>query len=335
MGAGTNCQNRLIALHDCDCPWRPADLEQRSGRIIRQGHMFPGVEIYRYVTEKTFDAYLFQLVENKQKFIGQIMTSRSPVRSAEDVDEQALSYAEIKALATGNPEIKEKMDLDIAVSKLKLLKSSFLSQKYELEDRLIKFYPQEIQRLAERIEGLKADIAQVKETEPADKDSFAPMVVRSQTYTEKSDAGTALIEACKSMTSPDPMPIGSYRGFEMILSFDTFSKEYRMTLHRSLGYTISLSSDIRGNLTRIDNALDGLEKQLDMTVERLETTKSQQSDAKTQVDRPFPQEQELQSKTARLNELNTFLNMDEHDSVLLDGEMEIDGEPEKSKNRMR
>ena len=296
--------------------------------------MFPEVEIFRYVTEKTFDAYLFQLVENKQKFIGQIMSSKSPVRSAEDVDEQALSYAEIKALATGNPEIKEKMDLDIAVSKLKLLKGSFLSQKYELEDRLIKFYPQEIQRLTERIAGFKTDIALSAASLPADKEHFSPMVVSGVSYADVQAAGAALIEACKAMTSPDPVPIGSYRGFDMTLTFDTFAKEYRLTLHHALSHTTPLGTDIRGNITRIDNLLEGLEKQLQMTAEHLETTKSQQADAEKQSKRIFPQEEELQAKTARLNELNARLNMDEKDSTILDEQDEVE-EPEKTNERTR
>ena len=264
MGAGTNVQDRLIALHDVDCPWRPADLEQRSGRIIRQGNSNPKVEIYRYVTKQTFDAYLYQLVEGKQKFASQIMTSKSPVRSAEDIDETALSYAEIKMLATGSPYIKEKMDLDIQVQKLKLLKSNFLSEKYSLEDKIIKYYPQRITSLENRIYGLTEDVKTAKQHPKPTDDRFVGMEVKGVSYSEKADAGKAIIEACKEMTSPAPIPLGKYRGFETELSFDTTERSYCVTVKGETGKQVSLGDDVFGNITRIDNTVerfaDDLEK---------------------------------------------------------------------------
>lgn len=330
MGAGTNVQQKLIAIHYTDCPWRPADLQQREGRIIRQGNENPEVEIYSYVTEQTFDAYLYQLVENKQKFIGQIMTSKSPVRSAEDVDEQALSYAEIKALATGNPHIKEKMDLDVAVSKLKLLKQNHLSQKYALEDKIIKFYPQEIKRYEERIEGYNSDIERAKENTFPNADNFSRMIVEDVSYDEKKGAGSAILEACKAMTSPDPKPIGSYRGFTMELSFDSFSKEYVLTLVGSLRHSTPLGADIFGNITRLDNLIASFPERLSACEERLADTKTQLENAKTEVERPFPQEQELSDKTARLAELNSLLDMDHTENEIVGNELEEDNEtPER------
>ncbi len=322
MGAGTNVQQKLIAIHHTDCPWRPADLQQREGRIIRQGNENPEVEIYSYVTEQTFDAYLYQLVENKQKFIGQIMTSKSPVRSAEDVDEQALSYAEIKALATGNPYIKEKMDLDVAVSKLKLLKQNHLSQRYSLEDRIIKFYPQQIKQGEERIAGYNADIQRAKENTFPSVDNFSPMVVEDVTYDEKKGAGSAILVACKAMTSPDPKQIGSYRGFNMELSFNSFEKEYVLTLVGSLRHSVSLGADIYGNITRLDNVISSMPDKLNACEERLADTKVQLENAKAEVERPFPQEEELSQKMERLAELNALLDMDHHDNEIVDGEVE-------------
>jgi len=319
MGAGTNVQKRLAAIHHLDCPWRPADLEQRNGRLIRQGNDNSDVDVYTYVTERTFDAYLFQLVENKQKFIGQVMTSKSPARSAEDVDEQALSYAEIKALATGNPLIKEKMDLDVAVARLTLLRASYLSQKYALEDRILKEFPQTIARLEQRIEGFKADMATAV-ANPSDKDSFSPMMIQGVHYAEKAAAGEALIKTCKAMTSPEPIKIGSYRGFALELSFDSFSRNYILTLVGTLRHSVELGTDVFGNLTRIDNVLEGFEKRMHSCEEQLANTRGQLADAQVEVKKPFPQEQELQEKTARLNELNSLLNMDEKESVLIDGE---------------
>ena len=323
MGAGTNVQQKLIAIHHTDCPWRPADLQQREGRIIRQGNENPEVNIYSYVTEETFDAYLYQLVENKQKFIGQIMTSKSPVRSAEDVDEQALSYAEIKALATGNPYIKEKMDLDVAVSKLKLLKQNHLSQKYALEDKIIKFYPQEIKRFEERIDGYNSDIERAKNNTILNNDGFSDMVIEDVSYSEKKAAGTAILAACKAMTSPEPKEIGSYRGFKLELSFETFEKQYVLTLVGSLRHSVPLGADIFGNISRIDNMISSLPDKMADCKERLANTKNQLKNAKAEVERPFPQEEELSQKMERLAELNALLDMDHKDSEIVEDENEI------------
>ena len=323
MGAGTNVQQKLIAIHHTDCPWRPADLQQREGRIVRQGNENPEVEIYSYVTEQTFDAYLYQLVENKQKFIGQIMTSKSPVRSAEDVDEQALSYAEIKALATGNPHIKEKMDLDVAVSKLKLLKQNHLSQRYSLEDRIIKFYPQQIKQGEERIAGYNADIERAKENTFLNSDNFSPMVIEDVTYDEKKGAGSAILVACKAMTSPELKSIGAYRGFNMELSFNSFEKEYVLTLVGSLRHSVSLGADIYGNITRLDNLISSMPDKLKACEERLADTKVQLENAKAEVERPFPQEKELSRKMERLAELNALLDMDHTDNEIVEGEPDV------------
>jgi len=319
MGAGTNIQDLIIASHDLDCPWRPRDLEQRAGRTVRQGNKNEEVDIIRYVTEGTFDAYLYQVIENKQKFISQIMTSKSPARSAEDVDETALSYAEIKALATGNPHIKEKMDLDIQVSKLQLLKQNYLSQKYELEDQLMKHYPLEIKRLTERIAGYQNDIATVKLNTPAERETFPPMQIKGVFYTEKVEAGKAIIAACKEMTSPDAKTVGIYRGLSMELSFQTFSREYVMDLKGTLRHSVPLGSDIHGNIPRLDNVIAGLEDKRAACAEKLENVKQQMETAQIEVKNPFPQEEELATKTERLNELNALLNMDEKDIPLLDG----------------
>ena len=312
MGAGTNVQRLLYASHDLDCPWRPADLEQRAGRIIRQGNTNPDVHIVRYVTKDTFDSYMWQLVENKQKFIGQIMTSKSPVRSAEDIDEMALSYAEIKALTTGNPYIKEKMDLDTQVAKLKVLKSAFMSLKYELEDKVIKHYPREIADLTERIKGFDGDIV-IAQKYPKQEDVFYPMTIDGLPYTDKERAGTALLERCKKMTSPEPIPIGDYKGFSMDLSFDAFSKTFYVTLKGNLSHKVELGTDIFGNLQRIDNALEGLPKRLEITKENLEETKKQFELAKVESQKDFPQEAELQEKIKRLAEVDALLNMDKKD----------------------
>jgi len=319
MGAGTNVQKRLVALHDLDCPWRPSDLAQRLGRIIRQGNDNPEVAVFRYVTEGTFDSYLYQLVENKQKFIAQIMTSKLPVRSAEDIDDTALSYAEIKALATGNPHIIEKCQLEMDVGKLKILHASHLNQKYALEDAILKEYPQEIKRLKERIAGYTADMATIFQY-PQNKDTFPPMTIGGKAYAERADAGTAIIEMCKTMTSPDPISLGEYRGFKMILAFDSMGKEYKVTLSGALSHTVALGGDIRGNITRIDNELEGFAEPLARCEERLATAQNQLADAKIEVDRPFPQAQKYAEKTARLKELDILLNMDEKDSVILDAE---------------
>ena len=320
MGAGTNVQDRLIALHDVDCPWRPSDLEQRSGRIIRQGNSNPDVDIYRYVTEQTFDAYLYQLVEGKQKFASQIMTSKSPVRSAEDIDETALSYAEIKMLATGNPYIKEKMDLDIQVQKLKLLKSNFLSERYALEDKIIKYYPQRITALENRIEGLKQDVETAKQHPKPTDDRFVGMEVKGVFYSEKADAGKAIIEACKQMNSPDPIPLGKYRGFETELLFNTAERIYEVRLKGATSRNVPLGDDAHGNIIRLDNGIERFAESLSLAENDLENTKNQLETAKKEVQKPFIQEEELRTKLARLDELNILLNMDKRDNEIVGGE---------------
>jgi N12 class adenine-specific DNA methylase len=317
MGAGTNVQDRLIALHDCDCPWRPSDLAQRLGRIVRQGNRNPEVEVFRYVTEGTFDSYLYQLVENKQRFIAQIMTGKTPVRTCEDVDETALSYAEIKALATGNPLIIEKCQLEMDVNKLKILQASHNSQKYALEDKILKEYPQEIKRLTERIEGYKAD-GKTAANHPADKDHFPPMRIGGNLFAEKKDAGNAIIKACKAMTSPDPVALGEYRGFPMILSYDSYGAEYKVTLSGALSHTVSLGTDIHGNITRLDNALERIAFALAQCESELAHTREQMEAAQSEVSRPFPQESEYAEKSKRLKEVNALLNMGEKDSAVLD-----------------
>ena len=331
MGAGTNVQNKLAASSDLDCPWRPSDLEQRLGRSIRQGNENAEVHIYRFVTEETFDAYLYQLVEGKQKFASQIMTSKSPVRSCEDIDETALSYAEIKMLATGNPHIKEKMDLDIQVQKLRLLKSSFLSEKYSLEDKIIKFYPQEIARRSDVIAGLKSDIERVAEYPKPSDETFIGMTVKGAFYSEKADAGNAILEACKEMTNPEPIPLGEYRGFTMELYFE--AREYKVRLKGELGYPVTLGTDTFGNITRLDNALEGLPKRLEMNEMELDNLKKQFETAKVDVERPFPQEEELKAKTDRLNELNALLNVDKRENEIVGGEPDEGEELPEKKQR--
>ena len=320
MGAGTNCQQKLIALHHLDCPWRPSDLQQREGRIIRQGNENPEVDIYSYVTEGTFDAYLYQLVESKQKFISQIMTSKSPVRSAEDVDEQALSYAEIKALASGNPLIKEKMDLDIEVSKLKLLKSNHLSQRYALEDAISKTFPKNIAEARERISGYEADIVAVKENTHPNADGFSPLTLMGVTYAEKKEAGAALLTMCQNMLSPEAAQIGSYRGLTLELEFHSFSQEYRLTMIGQLRHTVTLGTDVFGNLQRMDNALETLPMKEQTCLEQLSNFQTQLETAKVEVEKPFPREEELKTKTARLEKLNTLLNLDHKESEIADAE---------------
>ena len=327
MGAGTNCQQKLIALHHLDCPWRPSDLQQREGRIIRQGNENPEVDIYSYVTEGTFDAYLYQLVESKQKFISQIMTSKSPVRSAEDVDEQALSYAEIKALASGNPMIKEKMDLDIEVSKLKLLKANHLSQKYALEDAISKGFPKQIAETQARIAGYGADIATVKGNTHPNADGFSPLTLAGVTYADKKEAGAALLAMCQTMLSPEATQIGSYRGLTLELAFDTFAREYRLTMIGQLRHTVTLGTDVFGNLQRMDNALEGLPIKEQACREQLSNLQTQLETAKAEVQKPFPREAELNTKTARLEELNTLLNLDHKEPEIVDTEPDEDQRP--------
>lgn len=333
MGAGTNCQDKLIALHDIDCPWRPSDLEQRSGRIIRQGNTNPEVEIFRYVTEGTFDAYLYQLIEGKQKFASQIMTSKSPVRSAEDIDETALSYAEIKMLATGNPYIKEKMDLDIQVQKLRLLKSSFLSEKYALEDKIIKYYPQKITRLKETIEGLEKDMQTAKEHPKPTDDRFVGLEVKGVSYSEKADAGKAIIEACKAMTSPEPVPLGRYRGFDLELFFNSFERSYEVKIKGEASRSITLGEDVHGNITRIDNAIERIPDVLTTAKDDLDNIEKQFATAKIEVEKPFSKEEELKEKTARLDELNILLNLDKRENEIADDEPDEGEEAPERKSR--
>ena len=313
MGAGTNCQQKLVALHHLDCPWRPADLQQREGRIIRQGNENAEVDIYSYVTEGTFDAYLYQLVERKQKFIAQIMTSKSPVRSAEDVDDQALSYAEIKALASGNPFIKEKMDLDIEVTKLKLLKSSHLSQRYALEDAISKTFPKSLAETQERLAGYDADIAAVKAHTAPNEDGFSPMTLAGKVYTEKKAAGAELLVLCQNMLTPEATQVGSYRGLTLELSFDSFSQEYRLTMIGQLRHVVTLGTDVFGNIQRMDNLLESLPLKEQACREKLSDLHNQLETAKVEVLKPFPREEELQTKLARLEELNALLNMDKRE----------------------
>ena len=317
MGAGTNVQDRLIALHDLDCPWRPSDLAQRLGRIVRQGNQNPEVEIFRYVTEGTFDAYLYQLVENKQKFIAQIMTSKAPVRVADDVDETALSYPEIKALATGNPLIIEKCNLDMEVGKLNMLKASYLSQKYALEDMVLKKYPEAITRLTERIAGYEQDV-QLSADHPKPREGFVGITILDQPYAEKEAAGKAILDVCTKMTGSDAVFLGQYRGFSLVLSYDGPSNEYRMTMKGTLSHTAVLGADVFGNLTRMDNVIDGLSGKLEAVRAELADTQVQLENARTELVAPFAREAELAEKTARLKELNILLNMDQKDKSLID-----------------
>ena len=317
MGAGTNVQDRLIALHDLDCPWRPSDLQQRLGRIVRQGNENEDVEIFRYVTEGTFDAYLYQLVENKQKFIAQIMTSKAPVRVADDVDETALSYSEIKALATGNPLIIEKCNLDMEVARLNMLKASHLNQVYALEELVHRKYPAEITRLTERIAGYEKDVELAK-GHPKAQEGFCGMEVEGKHYTEKEDAGKAIIDVCTKMTGSDAVLLGQYRGFSMVLAYDGMSNEYRITLKGTLSHTVTLGADVFGNITRLDNALENLAGNLDAERAKLEEARVQLENARTELATPFAREDELAEKTARLKELNILLNMDEKDKTLID-----------------
>ena len=317
MGAGTNVQDKLIALHDLDCPWRPSDLQQRLGRIVRQGNENEEVEIYRYVTEGTFDAYLYQLVENKQKFIAQIMTSKAPVRVADDVDETALSYSEIKALATGNPLIIEKCNLDMEVARLNMLKASHLNQVYALEELVYRKYPEEITRLTELIEGYGQDVA-LAAAHPKAQEGFCGMEVDGRHYAEKEDAGKAIIDVCTRMTGSDAVLLGQYRGFSMVLAYDGRSNEYRITLKGTLSHTVTLGADVFGNITRLDNALENLAGSLEAEQNRLEETRGQLENARAELQTPFAREAELAEKTKRLKELNILLNMDEKDKTLMD-----------------
>ena len=330
MGAGTNVQDRLIAIHNLDCPWRPSDLEQRQGRIERQGNMFPEVEVYRYVTEQTFDAYLYQLVESKQKFISQIMTSKSPVRSAEDVDEVALSFAEVKMLATGDARFKEKMDLDIQVSKLRVLKQSYLSEHYDLEDRVLKYYPQTIKEYEERIAGYENDAALAEQHKPQGEDKFCPMTLKGVTYTEKADAGEMLLAICKDYPMSAPTEIGSYRGFRMEIYYDTVNAHYCMNLCGKAKHKVDLGADALGNLTRIENELSKLPARLEVAKTKKAETIAQFEIAKEEIKKPFAFEDELKEKTERLNALNIELNLNEKDTSVMDTEPEqAEEQPER------
>lgn len=330
MGAGTNVQDRLIAIHNLDCPWRPSDLEQRQGRIERQGNMFPEVEVYRYVTEQTFDAYLYQLVESKQKFISQIMTSKSPVRSAEDVDEVALSFAEVKMLATGDARFKEKMDLDIQVSKLRVLKQSYLSEHYDLEDRVLKYYPQTIKEYEERIAGYENDAALAEQHKPQGEDKFCPMTLKGVTYTEKADAGEMLLAICKDYPMSAPTEIGSYRGFRMEIYYDTVNAHYCMNLCGKAKHKVDLGADAHGNLTRIENELSKLPARLEAAKTKKAETIAQLETAKEEIKKPFAFEDELKEKTERLNALNIELNLNEKDTSVMDTEPEqTEEQPER------
>ena len=330
MGAGTNVQDRLIAIHNLDCPWRPSDLEQRQGRIERQGNMFPEVEVYRYVTEQTFDAYLYQLVESKQKFISQIMTSKSPVRSAEDVDEVALSFAEVKMLATGDARFKEKMDLDIQVSKLRVLKQSYLSEHYDLEDRVLKYYPQTIKEYEGRIAGYENDVALAEQHKPQGEDKFCPMTLKGVTYTEKADAGEMLLAICKDYPMSAPTEIGSYRGFRMEIYYDTVNAHYCMNLCGKAKHKVDLGADALGNLTRIENELSKLPARLEAAKTKKAETIAQLETAKEEIKKPFAFEDELKEKTERLNALNIELNLNEKDTSVMDTEPEqAEEQPER------
>ena len=308
LGAGTNVQDRLIALHDLDAPWRPGDLEQRAGRIVRQGNMNPDVHIYRYVTEKSFDSYLWQTIENKQRFISQIMSSKSPVRACDDVDETALSYAEIKALCAGDPRIKEKMDLDIEVAKLRLMKADYQSNQFKLEDQILKQYPEEIRQSQERAKGYRADMA-LLEAHPLPKDGFVGMAIKGKRIVDKEAAGKMLLEACR--LSPHDMELGEYRGMKMTVDYDSYRQEVKLVLRGEMSHTVTMGTDVYGNLTRIENALANMPQKLEKAEERIAELERQTEQARAELGKPFAQEKELEAKAARLAELNAALNIDE------------------------
>ena len=322
---------KLIALHDIDCPWRPSDLAQRLGRIVRQGNQNPEVEIFRYVTESTFDSYLYQLVENKQKFIAQIMTSKAPARIADDVDETALSYSEIKALATGNPLIIEKCNLDVEVSKLNMLKANHLNQRFALENLVLRKYPADIAKLTEAIAGYEKDVA-TAQAHPKPTEGFIGMEIKGTHYSEKEAAGKAVINACTELQGSDAISLGQYRGFSMSLQYDAAHTDYRLTMKGAMSHTISLGADVFGNITRMDNLVDGLAKELAEYQAALQDTHTQLANAKAEMETPFAKEAELAEKSARLKELNILLNMDQKDKALLDEAPEEDS-PDKEKPR--
>ena len=335
MGAGTNVQNKLVALHHLDCPWRPADLTQRNGRGIRQGNQNKQIEVYSYVTEGTFDAYLYQIVENKQKFISQIMTSKTPVRVAEDIDEKALSYGEIKALATGNPDILEKTELDTAVAKLKLLKQSFLGEKYDLQDRIAKFYPKEIKRLEDKIVALENDVKHLVENTKLNENEFSPMIINDIKYNDKASAGQAILNACQNKKNADLEYIGNYRGFDLELEYNRFDKLFNLRIKNEYNYFINLGNDIHGNIQRIDNCLEKIGEQIQPTKEQLENEKVQLHNAEIEVQKEFPQELELIEKQKRLDELNIKLNLNEKEHELLENEVEDEKSQVCKDNRER
>jgi len=316
-GAGTNIQDKLIALHDLDCPWRPGDLAQRLGRILRQGNTNPEVDIFRYVTENTFDAYLFQTVEKKQNFISQIMTSKSPVRSCDDIDDDSLSYAEIKALATGNPLIIEKSQLDSDVGRLKMLKADHQSQQYRLQDDILQHLPLRIEAVKSHISGFKADMEWLENNTHKTEESISPMTIGDRTYTDRSEAGAALLEACKGIKTTEPTKIGSYRGFDMLIFFESFNKEFHVDMKGSMTHTAVLGDDSGGNITRINNAFDRIPQRLASSEAQLETLYQQQENARAELGKPFEREQELTEKSARLAELDSMLNIDEKPEIVV------------------
>ena len=328
MGAGTNMQDKLIANHDLDCPWRPSDLQQRLGRLVRQGNENPEVEVYRYVTEGTFDAYLYQLIENKQKFVAQIMTSKTPVRVAEDIDDSVLNYAEIKALATGNPLIIEKSNLDMEISRLKLLKASYMNQQYELEELVVNSYPKQITALTEYIKGYERDM-QLAAENPKPENGFAGMEIMGEYYTEKEKAGKAIIQACAQMTETNEITLGTYRGFSLTLFYYGIMNQYKIKIKGAMSYTVPLGEDIFGNITRLDNAIANISGTLEADKAELEDIKVQLKNAQEEMAIPFPKEKELEEKTKRLNEIIVKLRLDEKDKALIDDVPDEAEEPEK------
>ena len=332
MGAGTNVQDKLIAIHHLDCAWKPSDLTQRNGRMIRQGNENDKVFVYSYVTEKTFDSYMYQLVEQKQKFISQIMTSKTPSRTMEDVDEKALTYGEIKALATGNPKILEKTNLDSEVSKLKLLKQNFMSQKYDLQDKTLKYFPQEIVKLNEKIGAMEEDTIKLQEYTKPNNDGFSPMTFEGRVISDKETAGKMIIEYCKNLKSMEEKEIGEYRGFKMKLSFNSFSKNFQMTLKNKYHYILDLGTDVYGNITRINNCLESIERDIPGERDTLDNLKHQLENAKIEIQKEFPQEQELQEKQKRLDELNIELKLNENDKEIFADEKEEKQDKSPSKN---
>ena len=328
MGAGTNMQDKLIANHDLDCPWRPSDLQQRLGRLVRQGNENPEVEVYRYVTEGTFDAYLYQLIENKQKFVAQIMTSKTPVRVAEDIDDSVLNYAEIKALATGNPLIIEKSNLDMEISRLKLLKASYMNQQYELEELVVNSYPKQITALTEYIKGYERDM-QLAAENPKPENGFAGMEIMGEYYTEKEKAGKAIIQACAQMTETNEITLGTYRGFSLTLFYYGIMNQYKIKIKGAMSYTVPLGEDIFGNITRLDHAIANISGTLEADKAELEEIKVQLKNAQEEMAIPFPKEKELEEKTKRLNEIIVKLRLDEKDKALIDDVPDEAEEPEK------